>query len=212
MLGYLLAAMCHAGLQQSSSEGQPGTFSRSTCSQAHSDARKEQMTLAGPRRRSYVLALMLKKVITFLASAALFPLFCCSVFPSPHPSRIQLEWSLTNWTCPYHVSRTGPANCTFIKATSQWLTSTRFGQPSASMPTPLSLQRYLCSAWTFFQGPFLLFCLLPGCSQPGPATPSSHCVPGCLSSHPCRERRRSPSGLYCCTALRCAILLYLTAD
>lgn len=42
--GCVTSATRCAGLWQSSSQGQPGDFPHSTCSWAHSHARKEQMT------------------------------------------------------------------------------------------------------------------------------------------------------------------------
>lgn len=42
--GCVTSATRRAGLWQSSSQGQPGDFPHSTCSWAHSHARKEQMT------------------------------------------------------------------------------------------------------------------------------------------------------------------------
>lgn len=69
----------------------------STYSRARSHPGKEQMTLAGPAWRPYVLAVMPKIVITSLAVSALVLLFCCSGFPQAGPGRIQLEWSLIDW-------------------------------------------------------------------------------------------------------------------
>lgn len=160
----------------------------STCSQVCLDAKKEQRTTAGPAWRLYVLAVMLKNVITSLASSALFPSFCCSGFPSPYPPRIQLQWCLTNWKHPYQASGTDLTNCTLIKATPQWLPSTWFGQPSASLPTSLSLQRYFCSARTFFPG--TIYFVLPSvtiCTDQASRSLLPVRVRLSLLSHRCQE-------------------------
>lgn len=176
----------------------------STCSQVCLDARKEQRTTAGPTWRLYVLAVMLKNVITSLASSALFPSFCCSGFPSPYPPRIQLQWCLTNWKHPYQASGTGLMNCTLIKATPQRLPSAWFGQPSASLTTSLSLQHYLRSARMFFQGPFISFCLPPRYAQIRPVAPSSLFVSVCLCC-PTSVESDAAHPLGCSAVRRCAV-------
>lgn len=65
--GCLTSASCCAVLWQSSSQGQPGDFPHSTCSRAHSDARKEQM-MAGHAQRSHILVVMLRLSITTSSS------------------------------------------------------------------------------------------------------------------------------------------------
>lgn len=54
-----VTSACCVGLGQSSSQRQPGDFPHSTCSWAHSDARKEQM-MGGHAQRSHILVVMLR--------------------------------------------------------------------------------------------------------------------------------------------------------
>lgn len=102
--------------------------------------------------RAEVLAGVLQKVATSLTGSALFPLFCCSAFPSPHPPRIQLEWSLTNWKRPCH----GSGEALQIAPSSRQLHE---GWPAQGLPANRSVPAALTLLSTHsFPGTVYLFC------------------------------------------------------